>query len=309
VGGTQQIPDALAARFIARGGRIVAGAQVAAITTGGPRATGVVLTDGTEVRAQHAVLASCDARQALSELLPEGAMAPHEERRAAAIPANDLGWGQLKVDVACSGQLDLSRFEKDRVDGANLRAASHLMGTEDGLERGYRRAAAGLLPSIDDIGFYNAIPNAVDATQTPAGQDALYLINITCPAHPEDGWTPKLREQAVKDTVDRAAVFYGDLLELELGRTAFTNADMAAEVGAESQAHVAWIINRFGPLRPAPGFAGFSTPVPGLYLGGASSHPGAAVTGTPGYLGAKEILRDLRGGGILSRAGAALRAR
>ncbi|MEA2169512.1 MAG: hypothetical protein QOF76_2812, partial [Solirubrobacteraceae bacterium] len=200
VGGTQAIPDALAARLAARGGRVVAAARVAEIDVAGGRATGVTLTGGQEVRARRAVLAACDPRQALSELLPAGAMTPREERRAAAIPANDLGWGQLKVDVACRGELSLQRFEADRTDGANLRAASHIMGTEDGLVRGYRRAAAGLLPHVDDIGFYNAIPNAVDPSQTPDGQDALYLINITCPAHPEGGWTAELREQAIADT-------------------------------------------------------------------------------------------------------------
>jgi phytoene dehydrogenase-like protein len=305
VGGTQGIPDALAARFVARGGKIMTDAQVARILQAGARASGVELADGTQISARHAVLTACDPRQTLTELLPAGTLEPRVERRAHAIPANDLGWGQLKVDIACSGQVDLSRFDKERTDGANLRAASHLMGTEHGLERGYRRAAAGLLPYVEDIGFYNAIPNAVDGTQTPDGQDAVYLINITTPAHPEGGWTPELREQAIKDTVDRAAVFYGDLLELELGRSTFTNQDMAAEVGAESQSHVAWILNRMGPARPAAGFGGFSTPVDGLYLGGAGSHPGAAVTGTPGYLGAREILRDLRRaerGGVLQRA-------
>lgn len=303
VGGTQGIPDALAARLGTRGGRVMTGAQVVRILTAGGRASGVVLADGTEIAARQAVLGACDPRQTLTELLPDGTLEPRVQRRAGAIPANDNGWGQLKVDIACSGQVDLSRFDRERTDGADLRAASHLMGTEDGLERGYRRAAAGLLPHVEDIGFYNAIPNAVDATQTPTGQDAVYLINITTPAHPEGGWTPELRERAIKDTVDRAALFYGDLLELELGRSAFTNADMAAEIGAESQSHVAWTLGRMGPLRPARGFAGFSTPVPGLYLGGAGSHPGAAVTGTPGYLGAREILHDLRrAGGVLARA-------
>ncbi|MCW3016960.1 MAG: NAD(P)/FAD-dependent oxidoreductase, partial [Solirubrobacterales bacterium] len=305
VGGTQSIPNALAARLTARSGRIVTGAQAVQILTAGGRASGVVLADGSEIQARRAVLGSCDPQQTLTELLPAGTLEPRAERRARAMPANDLGWGQLKVDVACSGQVDLSRFDADRTDGADLRAASHLIGTEDGLERGYRRAAAGLLPHVQDIGFYNAIPNAVDATQTPDGQDAVYLINVTTPANPEGGWTPQLREQAIGDTLARAALFYGDLLELELGRSAFTNADMAAEIGAESQSHVAWTLNRMGPLRPAVGFAGFSTPVPGLYLGGAGSHPGAAVTGTPGYLGAREILRDLRrgeAGGLIARA-------
>jgi len=87
---------------------------------------------------------------------------------------------------------------------------------------------------------------------------------------------------------------------------------MAAEVGAESQSHVAWTLNRMGPLRPARGFGGFSTPVPGLYLGGAGSHPGAAVTGTPGMLGAREVLRDLRrstSSGVRARALAAVGGR
>lgn len=311
VGGTQQIPDALAARLASRGGRVVTDAPVAEITTTGGRATGVVLADGTELRTRVAVLSACDPRLALAKLLAPGTLEPRVERRARAIPANDLGWGQLKVDIACRGQVDLSRFDRDRTDGADLRAASHLMGTEDGLERGYRRAAAGLLPHVEDIGFYNAIPNAVDPSQTPDGQDAVYLINVTTPAHPEGGWTPELREQAIRDTVDRAALFYGDLLELELGRSAFTNEDMAAEVGAESQAHVAWVLNRMGPLRPAVGFGGFRTPVEGLYLGGAGSHPGAAVTGTPGYLGAREILRDVRrasGSSLAARARARIRA-
>ncbi|MEZ0365865.1 hypothetical protein ACAG26_19475 [Mycobacterium sp. pUA109] len=119
----------------------------------------------------------------------------------------------------------------------------------------YRRAAAGLLPDVADIGFYNAIPTAADPTQAPPGEDAVYLINITTPAHPERGWTAELRQRAVTDTVDRAAVFYGDLLELELGRSSFTNQEMAAEIGAESQSHVAWTLNRMGPLRPAAGLA------------------------------------------------------
>ena len=146
VGGTQALPDALAARLTSRGGRVAVEARVEEITVRGGRATGVALADGRELGARIAVLAACDARQALAELLPPGSMERRLERRAAAIPANGLGWGQLKVDIACSGRLDLSRFEAERIDGADLRAASHLIGTERGLEQGYRRAAAGLLP-------------------------------------------------------------------------------------------------------------------------------------------------------------------
>ena len=295
-GGTQRLPDALAARLAARGGTVLTEAQASRIIVRDGRATGVALQDGRVIRARQAVLTGCDAKQALTELLEPGTLQPRLERRAQAIPVNGLGWGQLKVDIACSGRLSLERFEAERTDHADLRSASHLIGTEEGVERAYRRAAAGLLPDPQDIGFYNTIPTGADPSQAPAGEDTLYLIAVTSPAQPATGWTKHTRGKVVSDAVSRARDFYGGLEELELGRSHFTNAEMATEVGAASQAHVDWILNRMGPLRPARGFGGFKTPIAGLYLAGAGSHPGAAVTGTPGYLGAREALRDLRGG-------------
>jgi phytoene dehydrogenase-like protein len=294
IGGTQKIPDALAERFTRKGGIVITDAKVEQITTDHGRATTVITSDGDAYTARQAILTGCDPHQTLTELLPPGTLQPRLERRAQAIPANGLGWGQLKLDIACSGTLSLERFERERSDGANLRAASHLIGTEEGVERAYRRAAAGLLPAQDDIGFYNTIPTGADPTQAPEGQDTLYLIAVTSPAQPEKGWTKATRKRAVDDAIAKASDFYEGLEQLEIGRSTFTNAEMGAEVGATSQAHVDWIVNRMGPLRPARGFAGFKTPVEGLYLAGAGSHPGAAVTGTPGYLGAREALRDIR---------------
>jgi phytoene dehydrogenase-like protein len=47
-------------------------------------------------------------------------------------------------------------------------------------------------------------------------------------------------------------------------------------------------------FRPVPGHAGYRTPVRGLYLCGAATHPGGGVMGAPGYNAAREILRDRR---------------
>jgi phytoene dehydrogenase-like protein len=47
-------------------------------------------------------------------------------------------------------------------------------------------------------------------------------------------------------------------------------------------------------LRPVPGYAGYRTPVKGLYLCGAAAHPGGGVMGAPGRNAAREILRGRR---------------
>jgi phytoene dehydrogenase-like protein len=46
-------------------------------------------------------------------------------------------------------------------------------------------------------------------------------------------------------------------------------------------------------MRPVPGWAGYRSPVPGLYLCGAGAHPGGGVTGAPGRNAAHVVLRDL----------------
>jgi phytoene dehydrogenase-like protein len=41
-----------------------------------------------------------------------------------------------------------------------------------------------------------------------------------------------------------------------------------------------------------PGWAHYRTPIEGLYLCGAGTHPGGGVTGAPGYNAAHKILKD-----------------
>ncbi len=47
-------------------------------------------------------------------------------------------------------------------------------------------------------------------------------------------------------------------------------------------------------MRPVPGWTQYRSPIEGLYLCGAGTHPGGGVTGAPGFNAAKRILRDQR---------------
>jgi phytoene dehydrogenase-like protein len=54
-------------------------------------------------------------------------------------------------------------------------------------------------------------------------------------------------------------------------------------------------IDQLFTLRPAPGFARYRTPILGLYLSGAGTHPGGGVHGMPGKMAASAVLADERG--------------
>lgn len=292
IGGIQSLPDALERRLRSRGGSVLVNAPVVEILVGGGRAAGVRLADGRELVAREGVVASCDPRTALERLLPSGSLSPELEARAGNIAVANNNYGQMKVDLAFSGRLSLERFERRRGDGLDLRRPMHVLATEAGIERAFARSAAGLVPHEDDFSMWNVIPTGVDPSQAPEGQDNFYCYLAVAPYRPEGGWE-RVKQDAGQAVVNKLAKFYDGVAELELGRQVLTNEDIGRLTGATGGniTHVDMVLSRSGPLRPARGLAGYSTPIGGLFLGSAGSHPGGGITGAPGYMAARELLR------------------
>ncbi len=298
IGGVQAIPNALATRLRSLGGTVRAGTAVAEILVRGGRASGVRLADGTALSASRAVLAACDPRTALGRLLPGGTLDDRWRKRVDAIPVSNQNYGQMKVDLALSGRLTLSRHEKWRGDGLDLRRPSFMTGTEAGMERLFARSGAGLLPDEDDWSLWPVIPTAADPSQAPDGQDTLYLYAAVAPYRPEEGWDA-VRDKAAEGILANASRYFDGIGDLQIGRQVLTNVEMASRGHATggNMTHVDMTLGRAGPLRPARGLGGYRTPVDGLYLGAAGCHPGGGITGGPGYVSARTMLRDLRRSG------------
>ena len=83
---------------------------------------------------------------------------------------------------------------------------------------------------------------------------------------------------------------------LLLARNVVTPDDLEREYGLAvgHPLHGEMSLDQFYAFRPAIGWAQYRTPVAGLYLCGAGTHPGGGVTGAPGANAAREILRDLK---------------
>jgi phytoene dehydrogenase-like protein len=295
VGGVQAIPDALAARLRAKHGAVRTNARVVEIEVSAGRATGVRLDDGTYLAAREAVLACCDPRTALGTLLPAGTLPPETANAVQNIPVRNLNYGQAKVDLALRGQVTMKRHQAWRRDDLDVRKPSHMIGTEDGMRRLFAKSAAGLLPEPDELSLWPVIPTALDPTQAPQSQDTLYLYCAVAPYAPEGGW------EAVKDkfavtVMQTASLYYDGLADLEIGRQVLTNQDIAVRTHATggNVAHVDMVLSRTGPLRPARGLGGYTTPVKALYLGSSGSHPGGGITGGPGYVSSQTMIKDLR---------------
>lgn len=293
VGGMQALMDALVRRLEWSGGSVQTSAPVEEVLVAHGRAIGVRLVGGEELHAQIGVVGACDPRVLLDRLLPPGVLPDKVIRRVRRLPANADGAGELKVDVALSGQVRLTRFEKWRGDGLDLRVPVAVVGSVEDFTRGYPLAAAGILSESLPAWLY--ITSAADPSLAPEGQDSLYLYSACVPLEPAEP-PDEYRERAGKALVAAAAGYYEGMESNELGRRTLTSADMAVKYNVKNGSlfHIDMDLLHVGPLRPAWGLAGYRTPVSGLYLTGAGTHPGAGVGGYAGQNAAREVLRDAR---------------
>jgi phytoene dehydrogenase-like protein len=92
--------------------------------------------------------------------------------------------------------------------------------------------------------------------------------------------------------VDQAARYIDGVRELEIGRFVepWPLLEQRTRVPNGNPYYVDLLMARQGPLRPALGLGGYTTPIPGLFLTGGGTHPGPSVSGVPGQLTARKVL-------------------
>jgi phytoene dehydrogenase-like protein len=300
-GGSGALPASIQRSFEANGGRVRLSARVKELLLRGGRIDGVRLDSGEELHAPY-VLASCSPKLTLCELLPHGVLDDTMQRRADAIPVDVVEAATLKIDVALDGQLTLPRHQAWRQDDLNLREPIVAWQTFEEHIRAWEDTIAGRWP--DPICGIGIIPTALDPSQAPPGKDTFWYWSGITPAHPKEPW------EAVRDKIgDRAlgaaADIYKGLDSMVIERRVFNIPELATRfnVPGGNVYHVDPAGMRFGPLRPATGFGGYHTPVPGLFLSGAGTHPTGGISGIPGQQSAKWLLKKMkRSEGLLGRA-------
>jgi phytoene dehydrogenase-like protein len=168
-----------------------------------------------------------------------------------------------------------------------------MVGPMGSVQRGYADAAAGRIPRSEDMLVWCFCPTGIDPSQAPEGQDVMYLSTPSVPVQPVEGWDT-VQDRAIEALLDQSGQFYDSGLDQEIGRRVETPQGLARRLRVSNGCyfHVDFTPTRSGPLRPAAGLGGYRTPLDGLYLAGAGTHPGGGVMGTSGRLAAQAVLKD-----------------
>ncbi|HVQ76475.1 MAG TPA: NAD(P)/FAD-dependent oxidoreductase [Candidatus Binatia bacterium] len=286
-GGMGGISNALAAAARERGAEIRVNAAVARILTRDGRARGVALADGTEIPAAS-IVSGCDARVTFLDLIEPGTLPPEFVE---AVRGIDYSSGSLKINVALSELPDFAA-RPGRQPGPQHRGTIHIAPSMEYIERAYDDVKYDR-PSRNPV-IEATIPSVVDPTVAPPGLHLMSMFTQYFPYRLREGSLEAAREAYADRCFEIMDGYAPNFRRSVIARQVLAPRDIEDRFGLTGGNifQGAMTLNQLFFLRPLPGYARYRTPVRGLYLCGAATHPGGGVMGACGYNAAREILRD-----------------
>jgi len=113
------------------------------------------------------------------------------------------------------------------------------------------------------------------------------------PNNLKGGWTDEARAQLMDRAIATIEQFAPSIRQHIVYGEVLTPADLQEKylVTGGHWHHTEFSADQMLMMRPTYEAAQYSTPIPGLFLCGAGSHPGGGLMGGPGHNAAREILK------------------
>ncbi|QBX55808.1 NAD(P)/FAD-dependent oxidoreductase [Nocardioides seonyuensis] len=289
-GGAGRLAQALRARAESLGVEVRTGAEVTEVTTSADRATGVRMADGTSIAARHAVLADVAAPALYSRLL-----ARHRLPAKLLRDLERFHWDNPTIKLNWALERPVPWTAREAAGSGTV----HL-GVDD---HGFVDFAADLSTRRDPERPFLLFGQMTtsDPTRSPEGTESAWAYTHV----PHGDWSGERLDRHVErmeQAVERVAPGFRDI---QLARHVQSPGSLEAmdanlvdgAVNAGTSALHQQLI-----FRPVPGLGRPETPVEGLYLAGASAHPGGGVHGACGWNAARAALAHQGRTGRMRRA-------
>ena len=290
IGGMGAITQALANSGKKLGVEIRTEAPVAKIDVRNGRARGVVLEDGTEIGGRL-VISNADPKRTFLKLtsprdLPDDFV--HAIRG-------------IKMEGPCA-KVNMVLGEEPRFTGTPAhytpleRTFYTLVPSLEFAEKCYDAAKFSEIP--EELWVDCVVSSNADESLAPKGKHILTCFVQYVPYHLKHGTWDENRELLGDRVVKKIGEYASNVPGAILARQVLTPLDLERTYGLTEGNifHGDLRLEQLFFMRPVAGWSQYRTPIDGLYLCGAGTHPGGGVTGAPGHNAAHQVLRDWKKG-------------
>jgi phytoene dehydrogenase-like protein len=296
MGGMGSITQALAAAGKKMGVEIRTSSPVARIEIGNGRAHSVVLEDGTVFRART-ILSNADPKRTFLKLVDAKEL---PEEFLFAIRGIKMAGPCAKVNMVLDEE---PRFTGTSPAATPLERTFYtLVPSLEFAERCYDVAKFGDIP--EELWVDCVVSSNADSSLAPAGKHILTCFVQYVPYRQREGSWDDKRELLGDRVVKKIAEYAPNVPQAIVARQVLTPLDLERTYGLTEGNifHGDLRLEQLFFMRPVPGWSQYRTPIAGLYLCGAGTHPGGGVTGAPGRNAAHQVLRDWKKGRLEAAA-------
>jgi phytoene desaturase len=293
-GGSGMLTQAMACSLEASGGVVRLDAPVKRILVRGGKAEGIELRGGEQISAPL-VISNAHVITTLLDLLGEQHLPGDMAARVRRIRVGN-GFG-MTVRCAASELPDYLAAPSGGRPHESHHGLQLLAPTMQYVRDAYTDFSRGLPshnPAVIAMTF-----SAIDPTVAPPGKHSVFLWAQYFPYEIADGvqWDD-IREQTADRILEVLYRYAPNMRGAILDRFIQTPLDLERRLGLlrGNVMHVEMSLDQMFFFRPLPELASYRTPVRGLYMTGASMHPGGGVFGASGYNTARVVLSDRRRG-------------
>jgi phytoene dehydrogenase-like protein len=287
-GGMGAISLAIARSAEASGATIRTGASVRSIDVSGGRTVGVTLDSGEEIFAP-VVLSGAHPKTTVLDLVgaehfPDDVADDMRRYRTRG--------GSVKVNWVLS---EPPRYEGVSEDDQNrlVRSGVAFCPSIDMLERAWQDACRGVPAETPYLEVET--PSTIDPTLTEDGTTIVTMFTQYGP-YEESGWPEGSREAYADRCLEILAERAPNVKDAVVHREVLAPPDLERIFGllGGSIFQGEQGLDQMAFMRPSPALAQYATPVDGLYLCGAGTHPGGGVMALGGHNAANRVLHDQR---------------
>jgi len=285
-GGMGSLSECLARQIEALGGEVRLKQRVSRILLEDGRACGVELKNGERLYA-GSVVSNLDKQATFNHLLGEHPLAADERERVDAFTHRGA-FVHMLFKLRGLPRWSERYARLNRIAGSRFGGAMVLDPEE--LQRSYESCRYGELPEQVPLAFQ--IPTVNDPTLAPEGCHIASAYGFYFPCDADKAQRGKLRDAMAEKIIAHWSQYMPDFRELIVDQAIFSGDHFASMHGVTNGDWTHGLLHpdqMIGERCLVDG-TGHTTPVAGLYLCGASCHPGPGVTFLPGYNCAHEIL-------------------
>jgi phytoene dehydrogenase-like protein len=280
-GGPGAVTTAMATAARAAGAEIRTGATVERIVVKSDRVTAVV-ADGREIPC-GTVLSGLDPKTTFLQLVDPAELAPEFATKVRNYRASGT---VAKVNLALASLPAFHGLTDPIVAAGRIHIGPDL----DYLERAFDSVKYGEVSSSPWLDI--TIPSIVDTELTPKGAHVASIYTHYSPFALRGTDWATAKDVLLAHTLDTLETYAPGIRSLIVAADVMTPPDLQVAIGLSGghMFHGELALDQLFTMRPLLGHARYGSPIRGLHLCGAATHPGGFMTGTSGRLAAQAVL-------------------